>query len=95
MCSLIYFALPILLFIAPFTHVSPRPPRRRRGRFIVPVPPNTPKMALRIPIVDIAIHHTAPTKFHKMALHIRIVGIAIHIISPYQNHLVRIVKRAR
>ena len=31
MCSLIYFALPILLFIAPFTHVSPRPPRRRRG----------------------------------------------------------------
>lgn len=31
MCSLIYFALPILLFIAPFTHVLPRPPRRRRG----------------------------------------------------------------
>ena len=31
MCSLIYFVLPILLFIAPFTHVSPRPLRRRRG----------------------------------------------------------------
>ena len=31
MCSLIYFALPILLFIATFTHVLPRPPRRRRG----------------------------------------------------------------
>ena len=42
-CSLIYFALPILLFIATFTHVLPRPPRRRRGRFIVPVPTNTTK----------------------------------------------------
>ena len=31
MCSLIYFVLPILLFIAPFTHVLPRSPRRRRG----------------------------------------------------------------
>ena len=53
-CSLIYFALPILLFIATFTHVLPRPPRRRRDRFIVLVPTNTHKMALRIPIVDIA-----------------------------------------
>lgn len=50
MCSLIYFALPILLFIAPFTHVLPRPPRRRRGRFIVPVPTNTHKMALQFVI---------------------------------------------
>ena len=55
MCSLIYFALPLLLFIAPFTHVSPRPPRRRRVRFIVPVPTNTHKMALHIRIVGIAI----------------------------------------
>lgn len=31
MCSLIYFVLSILLFIATFTHVFPRPPRRRRG----------------------------------------------------------------
>ena len=50
MCSLIYFALPILLFIAPFTHVLPRPPRRRRGRFIVPVPTNTHKMVLQFVI---------------------------------------------
>ena len=53
-CSLIYFALPILLFIATFTHVLPRPPRRRRGRFIVPVPTKFHKMALHIRIVDIA-----------------------------------------
>mgnify|MGYP001736779394 CR=1 FL=1 len=91
--STVGIAMPLFLFIVP--HISPRSPRRRRGRFIVPVPTKFHKMALRIPIVDIAIHHTAPTKFHKMALHIRIVGIAIHIISPYQNHLVRIVKRAR
>ena len=30
-CSLIYFVLSILLFIATFTHVFPRPLRRRRG----------------------------------------------------------------
>ena len=64
-------AMPLFLFIVP--HISPRPPRRRRGRFIVPVPTTPPKMALHIPIVD----------------------IAIHIISTYQNHLIRIVKRAR
>ena len=34
-------AMPLFLFIVP--HISPRPPRRRRGRFIVPVPPNTPQ----------------------------------------------------
>ena len=62
------FALPISLFLFIVLHVLPRPPRRRRGRFIVPVPTNTPKMALHIPIVDIAIHHTAPTNTHKMAL---------------------------
>ena len=50
MCSLIYFALLILLFIATFTHVLSRPPRRRRGRFIVPVPTNTHKMALQFVI---------------------------------------------
>ena len=61
MCSLIYFVLPILLFIAPFTHVLPRSPRRRRGRFIVPAPTKFHEMALRIPTVDIAIHHTVPT----------------------------------
>ena len=69
--STVGIAMPLFLFIV--SHISPRPPRRRRGRFIVPVPTNTPQMALRI----------------------RIVGVAIHIISTYQNHLVRIVKRAR
>ena len=49
MCSLIYFALPILLFIATFTHVLPHPPRRRRGRFIVPVPTNTHQMGCVFP----------------------------------------------
>ena len=76
------FCITHLLFIATFTHVLPRPPRRRRGRFIVPVPTNTHKMALRIPIVDIAIHHTAPTKFHKMVLRIPTVDIAIHHTAP-------------
>lgn len=61
MCSLIYFALPILLFIAPFTHVLPRPPRRRRG----------PIYRIRIheyPQNGIAIHRTVPTNTHKMVL---------------------------
>ena len=68
MCSLIYFALPILLFIATFTHVSPRPPRRRRGRFIVPVPTSTHQMALQFSTIGIAIPHTVPTNTHQMAL---------------------------
>ena len=61
MCSLIYFALPILLFIAPFTHVLPRPTRRRRG----------PIYRIRIheyPQNGVAIHHTVPTNTHQMAL---------------------------
>ena len=56
------FALPISLFLFIIIHVLPRSPRRRRGRFIVPVPTKFHKMVLRIPTVDIAIHHTAPTK---------------------------------
>lgn len=68
MCSLIYFALPILLFIATFTHVLPRLPRRRRVQFIVPVPTNTHQMALHIPTIGIAISHIASTNTHKMAL---------------------------
>ena len=62
MCSLIYFALPILLFIAPFTHVLPRPPRRRRGRFIVPVSTNTHQMALRFSTIGIAIRNISYIK---------------------------------
>ena len=62
------FALPISLFLFIVPHISPRPFRRRRGRFIVPVPTKTHKMALRIPTVDIAIHYTVPTKFHQMVL---------------------------
>ena len=64
--STVGIAMPLFLFIVP--HVLPRSPRRRRDRFIVPVPTKFHEMALRIPIVDIAIHYTAPTKFHKMAL---------------------------
>ena len=85
-CSLIYFALPILLFIATFTHVLPRPPRRRRGRFIVPVPTNTPQMVLRIPTVGIAIPHTVPTNTHKMALQFSTIGIAIPHTVPTNTH---------
>ena len=62
------FVLPISLFLFIIIHVLPRPFRRRRGRFIVPAPTKFHKMVLRVPIVDIAIHHTAPTNTHKMAL---------------------------
>ena len=68
MCSLIYFALPILLFIAPFTHVLPRPPRRRRGRFIVPVPTKFHKMALHICIVGVAIRIISTHQNHLVRL---------------------------
>ena len=54
------FALPISLFLFIVPHVLPRPPRRRRGRFIVPVPTNTPEMALQYTIP----HPRTPTKRH-------------------------------
>ena len=60
-CSLPYICVTISLFLFIVPHVSPRPPRRRRGRFIVPVSTNTHQMALHIPTVGIAIHHTVPT----------------------------------
>ncbi len=72
------FCITHLLFIATFTHVLPRPPRRRRGRFIVPVPTKFHKMALCIPIVDIAIHHTAPPKHPQN-------GVAIHRTTPTKH----------
>ena len=62
MCSLIYFALPILLFIAPFTHVSPRPPRRRRGPIYRTVPTNTHQMALRFSTIGVAIRNISYIK---------------------------------
>ena len=86
MCSLIYFALPISLFIAPFTHVLPRPPRRRRGRFIVPVSTNTHQMALRFSTIGIAIPHTVPTNTHKMALQFSTIGITIPHTVPTNTH---------
>ena len=54
------FVLPISLFLFIIIHVLPRPPRRRRGRFIVPVPTNTPEMALQYTIP----HPRTPTKWH-------------------------------
>ena len=54
------FVLPISLFLFIIIHVLPRPPRRRRGRFIVPVPTNTPEMALQYTIP----HPRTPTKRH-------------------------------
>ena len=79
--STVGIAMPLFLFIVP--HISPRPPRRRRGRFIVPVPTNTPQNGIAyshcwrcntsyrthvIPRNGIAIHHATPPNTHKMAL---------------------------
>ncbi len=44
------FALPISLFLFILPHVSPRPPRRRRGPIYRTVPKNTHKMALQFVI---------------------------------------------
>ena len=77
--STVGIAMPLFLFIVP--HVLPHPPRRRRGRFIVPAPTNTPKMALRISTVDIAIllfYLLYPT-----FCHVHSVGVGADLSCPY------------
>lgn len=53
------------MFVYIFFHVHPV---GVGSRFIVPVPTNTHKMVLRIPIVGVAIHRTVPTNTHQMVL---------------------------
>ena len=70
----------ILLFLFIVPHVSPRSFRRRRGRFIVPVPTKFHQMALRIRTVGVAIllfYLLYPT-----FCHVHSVGVGADLSCP-------------
>ena len=77
--SIVDIAISLFLFIVP--HVSPRPPRRRRGRFIVPVPTKFHKMALRFSTIGIAMplfYLLYPT-----FCHVHSVGVGADLSCPF------------